>query len=73
MSSTVTVVELKRWVADATVGVDRSRGVALRMQISIIFMVFWADDPSTCSFDCDSRAMPSAKSTVTIVEPQRRG
>ena len=72
-SSTVTVVELKRSVADATVGGGRSRGVALRMDISIMFMAFWADDPSTSSLDCDSGAMPSARSTITVVEPQRRG
>ena len=43
------------------------------MQIGIIFMVFLADDASTCSLKGDSRAMPSARSTVTVVASRRRG
>ena len=48
-------------------------GVALRMDISIIFMVCFADNPSTCSLDRDSREMPSARSTVAVVASRRRG
>ena len=48
-------------------------GVGLRMQIGIIFMVFLADDASTRLLNGDSRAMPSARSTVTVVASRRRG
>ena len=43
------------------------------MDISIIFMVCFADNPSTCSLDRDSREMPSARSTVAVVASRRRG
>ena len=43
------------------------------MDISIIFMVCFTDDASTCSLNRDNRVMPSARSTVTVVASRRRG
>ena len=58
---------------EATVGGGLSRGVALRMDISIIIMVCFADNASTCSLNRDSRVMRSARSTVAVVASRRRG
>ena len=43
------------------------------MRISMIFMVCFTDNASTCSLDRDRRVMPSARSTVAVVASQRRG
>ena len=77
-SSTVTVVEIKRRVADATVGVGRSRGVDLRMQISIIFIVRWNHTAFLRLLPSDGShvsvtATPAASITVDVVESQWRG
>ena len=48
-------------------------GVALRMHISIVFGVRLAHNTSICLVARDGRTMPSASSTVAVVESQRQG
>ena len=43
------------------------------MHISIVFIVRLDHNTSTCSLACDGRTMPSASSTVAVVESQRQG
>ena len=43
------------------------------MQISIILMLCFADNASTCSQSRDGRVMPSARNIVSVVASRRRG
>ena len=43
------------------------------MHISIVLIVRLAHNASICSLARDGRAMPSANSTVAVVESKRRG
>ena len=80
-SSTVAVVESQRQ-GDPRHGGGRppprwaavtQGGGALRIYISIVFIVRLAHTTSICSLARHGRTLPSANSTVAVVESKRRG